>query len=132
VKSFKKHDELFDELGPGVLVVNLTLIDEEQIRYVTLEGWEQDRQRAKDLQDKPFEEFFEKVIRMVRANEDRSGVLMLLIDRSSQRLLNLPRDMPAEQIRDIQAQLATGSKGLILLNRPGHVKPEGFKAKEAK
>jgi hypothetical protein len=127
----KKHDEAFDAHGPGVLVVNLTLDADEQVGYVTLEGWEKDREEARRLKDPTFEEFFEKVIRMVRANEGRAGVLLLLIDRTSQRLLNIPRDMPAERIRDLQAQLAAGG-GVLLFNRPRAAKPEGFGSRVAK
>jgi hypothetical protein len=122
----KRHDELFDELGAGVLVINLNNPDESQVGYVTLEGWEQDLQLAKDLQDTSCEGFFEKVVRLVKANEDRSGVLLLLIDSKSQRLLTLPRDLPAEEIRDIQAQLAAGSKGAIILGGAKRLKPMGF------
>jgi hypothetical protein len=124
----KRHDELFDELGSGVLVLNLNLPDENQVGYVTLEGWEQDLQQAKSLGDQDCEEFFEKVARLVRGNEDRSSVLILVIDRTSQRLMKLPRDFPAEEIRDIQAQIAAGSGGILISGASKRPKPAGFAA----
>lgn len=121
-----RHDELFDQLGPGALVINLTAGADQQAGYVTLEGWERDHEEARRLGDRPFEEFLEKVVRAVKANADRSAVLLVLIDRTRQQLLTLPRDMPAERIRDLQAQVAAGSTKALILPRPKPAKPQGF------
>lgn len=122
----KRHDELFDQLGPGVLVINLALPGDQQAGYVTLEGWQRDLAEARRLEDRDFEEFLDKVVRAVKGNADRAAALLLLIDRTRQQLLTLPRDMPAERIRDLQAQLAVGSTKALILPKPKPAKPAGF------
>ena len=123
----KHHDEAFDAVGPGTLVVNFNLPEDQQAGYVTLDGWEKDLCEAQRLKDSTFEEFFEKIIRAVKANADRSRVLLLLIDRSRQQLLPIPRDMPAERIRDLQFQIIAGATKKMIVPKPQRVKPEGFK-----
>lgn len=115
----KRHDEGFDAYGTGALVVNIA---NDFVGYVTTEGFSKDAEEARKHGDTPIAEFLEAVTAQAEANSTRNLVLILLIDKSGQRLLPLSRDMPAEQIREMQYAMAAGMKGKSR-NRHGLIIP---------
>lgn len=123
----KEHDQLFEAHGPGALVINLHHGPDSPAGWVTLEGWQQDRHEAAKAGDQGVHDFLAAVEKKVEGNTERQEVLIVLIDRSSQRLLAVPRDMPAERIRELQM----GLNRLILptprnFPAPQRAKPQGF------
>jgi len=118
----KRHDAEFDNLGPGCLILNLRM---DAAGYFTLEALADDFQTAIKHGDTAIKDFLEGVVREVEANTNREKVLIMLIDKSSQRLLTLSRDMPASEIQEMQYALAAGmgagadlSYARFLANKP--------------
>jgi hypothetical protein len=119
----KEHDKFFRDHGPGAMVLSLRGGPATPAGWVTLEGWQADREVAAKAGDQGVHSFLNVVCQKVEANTERQEVLLVLIDRSSQRLLTIPRDMPAQQIRRLQMELRAAAPKLIL---PRRAKPQGF------
>ena len=100
--------ELFDkfraEFGDGALVIKLADGDR-QSHYVTIEDLCRDLVTAQNLGDLDTSRMLRDMIRSAKTHDFESSVLVMLIDKSSISVLPLPRDYPANNIKELQHEL---------------------------
>jgi hypothetical protein len=100
--------ELFDEFraeqGDGALVIKLADGDRHS-HYVTTEDLCRDLVSAQNLGDRQSSRLLRDTIRVAKTHDYESAVLVMLIDKTSVHVLPLPRDYPANGIKELQHQL---------------------------
>jgi hypothetical protein len=101
--QIKLFDQFHESHGPGVLVLKLADGDRNS-HYTPLADWCADLSAAESAGDVAQSDFLKEVIRSIQTNNYDQRVLILLVDKSSVRLLPVPRDYPAKAIQDLQKQ----------------------------